>query len=100
MSAVRSVVAATGAFLAALVASSHHALHMMLLSLGIGGSAMFFPHGMRRLMLVVSLAMTALSAWWFLRRPEHRRPAAVFAVTLGAVASVALVVLSVVRHGW
>lgn len=100
MSAVRCVAAATGAFLAALVASSHHTLHMMLLSLGIGGSAHLFSPGARRAMLVVSLLMTALSAWWFLRRAEHRRPAHVFAVTLGAAASLALVVVSVVQHGW
>lgn len=95
----RSWLAGVGAFLAAFVASSHHTLHMALISLGIGASSMLFTPGIRRAMLVVSLVMTGLAAWWLLRKPNRS-----FATTLGVAASVAaslaLIAFSVVRHGW
>lgn len=97
----RSWLAATGAFLAALVASSHHWLHMLLISLGVGVgfSALLFDPTTRRLMLVGSVAMTALVAWWTGRRP-HRALPETLALALSVVISLGLVAYTVVVHGW
>ena len=101
MAEARSWLAAAGAFAVALAATSHHWLHMLLLSMGVGVgfSALLFDPTSRRIMLAVSVAMTALVAWWMLRRPERR-----LAETLGLAASVALslglVAYAVVSHGW
>lgn len=95
----RSAFAAVGSFVAAFVASSHHSLHMLLLSLGIGTSSLFFTPGLRRAMLALSLAMAAASAWWAWRRP-HRGAPETFAVVAGLTASLALLGYSVVAHGF
>lgn len=101
MGEARSFLAAAGAFLAAFVASSHHWLHMLLLSLGVGfgASALLFDPTIRRAMLVVSVIMTALVAWWMLRRP-HRALATTLALGLSVAISLGLVVYTVVAHGW
>lgn len=80
------------------MAGSHHTLHMLLLSLGIGASSFLFTPGTRRAMLVVSLAMTGVFAWWAFRRP-HRSFAHTAGVVAAIAASLALVVVSVVRDG-
>lgn len=95
----RGALASIGAFLVAFLASSHHTLHMALISVGIGASSFLFTPGLRRGMLAMSLVMTGLAAWWVLRRPARS-----FATTLGIVAStaasLALIGYSVVTHGW
>lgn len=95
----KAVLASVGAFLAALLAGSHHSLHMLLLSIGLGGSSVFFSPGLRRAMLALSLAMTLLSAWWLVRRPQ-RGAAETLALSAALGASLALLVGSVVRDGW
>lgn len=95
----KAVAGSVGAFLAALVAGSHHSLHMLLLSVGLGGSSFFFTPGVRRAMLVASLAMTLLTAWGLLRRP-HRSAAETLAVSMALGASLVLLVGSVARDGW
>lgn len=99
MSRVRAWAAGIGAFLAAFVASSHHTIHMALLSLGIGGSSLFFGPGVRRVMLLVSLAMTALMLWWLVRQ-QARAPAQTAALVASIAASLGLVAWSVWSHGW
>lgn len=97
----RSALAAIGAFLAAFVASSHHWLHMLLLSLGVGVgfSALLFDPLARRAMLVASVAMTALVAWWAWRRP-HRALAERLALLASIAISLGLVAYTVLVHGW
>jgi hypothetical protein len=94
----RAFAASAGAFLAAFLAGSHHTLHMLLLSIGLGGSAFLFSPALRRSMLAVSLAMSALTMGWFLRKPRktHAETVAVFAA-LGA--SLVLVAWTVMQHG-
>lgn len=94
----RTWLASLGAFLAAFLAGSHHSLHMLLLSVGLGGSSLFFSPGLRRGMLVVSLLMTAFGAWSLLRRPRGKAETLAVSAALGA--SVVLLVGSVVRDGW
>lgn len=98
-SRVRTLLAAAGAFVTAFLAGSHHTLHMLLLGVGLGTSSVFFSPGLRRAMLVVSLAMTALSAWWLLRQPR-RGPVETVAVFAAIGASLAFLAWSVTQHGW
>lgn len=95
----RDALGSLGAALAALVASSHHALHVALLSAGLGAASFLFDPLARRVLLALSLAMTALSAWWFLRR-RARTGAEVAAVAFGSAISLGLVAWSVAAHGW
>lgn len=90
-----------GAFLAALLANSHHTLHMLLLSLGVGVgfSSLLFNPAARRVMLAASLAMTAATLLWLLRRP-HRSAAQKLGVAASIAASLGLVAYTVVKHGW
>ena len=101
MADAKGWLAAVGAFLAALVASSHHTLHMLLLSLGVGVgfSALLFNTGARRAMIVVSLAMTALTVAWSMRRP-HRSTAQMAALAVSVAASIGLLAYTVILHGW
>lgn len=94
----RSVLASAGAFLAAFLAGSHHALHMMLLSVGLGSSAVFFSPGLRRAMLAASLLMSALSVWWFVRKP-HKPPVETVAVFAALGASLVFLGWTVTQHG-
>ena len=93
--------AAIVAFLAALLASSHHWLHMLLISLGVGVgfSALLFDPTARRVMLVLSLAMTALVGWWMWRRP-HRALPELLALGVSTAISLGLVGYTVLIHGW
>lgn len=95
----RSAWASLGAFVVAFLASSHHTLHMALVSIGIGGSSLLFGPGIRRAMLLVSLAMTALAAWWILRKKE-KGATETAAVVASTAASLALIAWSVTTHGW
>lgn len=94
----RALAASVGSFLAALLAGSHHTVHMLLLSVGLGGSALFLSPVLRRAMLAVSLAMSVLTVAWFLRKPHkpHAETVAVFAA-LGA--SLVLLAWTVMQHG-
>lgn len=97
----RSWGAAIVAFLAAFLASSHHWLHMVLISLGlgVGFSAFLFDPVARRAMLTLSLVMVALVAWWSWRRP-HRDMAQLFALALSIAISLGLVAYTVIAYGW
>ena len=94
----RGAAAAVGAFLAAFLAGSHHWLHMMLLSVGVGSGALLLSPGLRRAMLLLSLAMSALSLAWFLRK-AHKPPAETVAVFAALGASLTFVSWSVAQDG-
>ena len=94
-------IAPFGAAVLALLATQHHNLHMLLLAAGIGGagaSLMTVVPVVRRIMLLMSLAMVGLIAYRLLdaRRPRLMRivNAVSVLVTLG------LVGWSVSRFGW
>ena len=85
----------------AFLASQHHALHMLLLTVGVGGAgASFlttFPT-VRRLMLMLSLVMVGVTLYQHWR---HRPPLAVR--TLGLVSAAltfGLLVWSIGTYGW
>jgi len=85
-------IAPFGAVLLAFLATQHHNLHMLLFAIGIGGAGMsfmtMFPM-VRRIMILMSLAMVGLMVYRALdsRRPNSMRIANVFSVvlTLGLV---------------
>lgn len=95
----RTWLAAVGSFLVALVASSHHSLHMILLSLGLGATSFFMTPTLRRAMLLLSLAMAAFLTYRLVRHPERPMPQLVAAV-VSICLSVGLVAYSVVSDGW
>lgn len=95
----RALAASAGAFLAALLAGSHHSLHMLLLSVGLGGSSLLVTPALRRAMLALSLVMTGLSTWWFLRK-LHKACAETVAVFAAIGASLVVLVWTVVKHGF
>lgn len=84
----------------AFLASQHHNLHMALLTLGLGGSAMTFVQvypGIRRGMLLASLAVVVMNV-----RSLQRRPAtsAMRVLIVGfSVLTVGVAVWSVIRFG-
>lgn len=90
----RGWLAGLGAFLAALVANSHHSLHMLLLSLGIGGGAFLLSPDLRLGMILASLAMTGFAAWWLWRHPR-RTALEGWAVITSIFASLALIAWTV-----
>lgn len=94
----RAWLAGAGAFVAAFLANSHHSLHMLLLSVGIGGSALLFSPSLRLGMILASLAMTGLAAWWLYRRPR-RTSLENWAVIASLAASLALIAWTVLRDG-
>ncbi len=84
----------------AFLASQHHNLHMALLTLGLGGSGLTFIRlypGIRRGMLLASLAVVAVNL-----RSLQRRPAtsAMRVVVVGfSVLTVGVIVWSLIRFG-
>ncbi len=92
--------ASFGATLLALLASQHHNLHMALLAIGLGGSAMtvmqLYP-SVRRVMLLASITMVAVS----LRAARRgRAPSAIRAVTVGfAALTMGIIGWSLIRFG-
>lgn len=90
-----------GATLLALLASQHHLLHMLLLSVGIGGAGTgllaLFP-AVRRAMLLLSVALLGATLFRTVRRPP---PLSGLVLMVGSlVATVGLVAWSVARFGW
>ena len=92
-----SVVSVVVAFLA----SQHHTLHMLLLTVGVGGAGAsfltMFPT-VRRLMLLLSLVMVGVTLYQHWR---HRPPLAVRALGLvSAALTFGLLVWSIGTYGW
>ncbi len=92
-----SIVSVVVAFLA----SQHHALHMLLLTVGVGGAGAsfmtMFPT-VRRLMLLLSLAMVGVTLYQHWR---HRPPPAVRALGLASAAlTFGLLVWTIGTYGW
>lgn len=91
---------ATGSMLLAFLATQHHNLHMLLITLGMGSAGMgFMTHFpmIRRLMLAMSLGMAGVTVYqlWSRQRPVQMR-------VLGGVSaglSLVLVVWSVYKFG-
>jgi hypothetical protein len=92
--------ASIGAMVLAFLASQHHNVHMALLTVGLGGSGMTFMQvypGIRRGMLLASLAMVALNLRSLKRRPMA---SAMRRTVLGfSVLTIVLAVWSVIRLG-
>ena len=80
--AVRATLWSLVSIVVAFLASQHHALHMLALTVGVGGTGagflVMFPT-VRRLMLLRSLAMVGATLY---QRGRHRPPLAVRALTL------------------
>ena len=81
-----------GAVLLAFLATQHHNLHMFLFAIGMGGAGMSFMTAfplVRRIMLIMSVAMVGLMLYWARdsRRPRSMRIANVVSIvlTLGLV---------------
>lgn len=89
--------AGAGAFAAAFLANSHHSLHMLLLSLGIGGSAFFLAPSLRLGMVLVSLAMTGAGIWWLWRHPRRSQVEG-WAILASLYASILLIAWTVLAH--
>lgn len=92
--------ASIGGMLLAFLSTQHHNLHMLLLTLGVGGSTMTFVQSfpaVRRIMLLVSVGVVALN----LRALRHRSaPAWMRAATIAFSAiTLGIVGWSVVRAG-
>lgn len=96
----RAGVASTGGIALAFLTSQHHNLHTLLLALGLGGAGMTlmqsFPD-LRRAMLLLSLAMVAVS----LSSLRHHAAAGRRTLILAsAVVTIGLVAWSVLRLGF
>ncbi len=91
-------VASIGGMVLAFLASQHHNLHMVLLTLGLGGSGMTFMQiypGIRRGMLLVSLGTVVVN----LRSLRRTRGAIRAAIAGFSVLTLGLLVWSLVRFG-
>ena len=85
----------------AFLASQHHTLHMLLLTVGVGGAGAsfltMFPT-VRRLMLLLSLVMVGVTLYQHWR---HRPPLAVRALGLvSAALTFGLLAWSIGTYGW
>ena len=85
----------------AFLASQHHTLHMLLLTVGVGGAGAgfltLFPT-VRRLMLLLSLVMVGVTVYQHWR---HRPPPAVRALgPLSAALTFGLLAWSLGTYGW
>jgi len=93
-------VASIGGIALAFLASQHHNLHMVLLTLGLGGSGMTFMQvypGLRRGMLLASLTLVAVNLRSLQR---HSATSAMRAVVVGSSAlTVGVIVWSLIRFG-
>jgi hypothetical protein len=95
----RAGIASAVGVVLAFLASQHHNLHMLLLSLGLGGAGgslmQGFP-GIRRAMLIVSLVIVAASLVSLRRAGTGHRTL----VVVSAVVTTALIAWSVLRIGF
>jgi hypothetical protein len=97
----REGVISIGAVVLAFLASQHHNLHMLLLAIGLGGAGMSFMATfplVRRVMLLMSLAMVAVIGWQVrdAKRPTSMRITAIVSI----VVTVGLVVWSIIQFGF
>lgn len=97
----RAFGAPLSATLLAAGASQHHLLHLLLLTVGVGGTGVGFMTlypAVRRAMLLLSVVLLGVS----LVRAARRPPSAVGRLLLGAslVATLGLVAWSVAQFGW
>lgn len=90
--------ATVGAVVGAVLASSHHALHVALVSVGLAAAGTTLGETGRRIMLVASAVLTALTIVWIARRKMDGPPLA--GAVAGATASCALLAWTVVTLGW
>ncbi|MBI2117039.1 MAG: hypothetical protein HYT85_18435 [candidate division NC10 bacterium] len=92
--------AAVGAIVLAFLASQHHTLHMMLFAIGLGGAGMsfmtMFPM-VRRVMLLMSLAMVGLMLY---QLRDSKRPISMrITIGMSILVTLGLVVWSVSQLG-
>ncbi|MBI2000524.1 MAG: hypothetical protein HYS69_04945 [candidate division NC10 bacterium] len=92
--------AAVGAIVLAFLASQHHTLHMMLFAVGLGGAGMsfmtMFPM-VRRVMLLMSLAMVGLMLY---QLRDSKRPISMrITIGMSILVTLGLVVWSVSQLG-
>jgi hypothetical protein len=89
-----------GAMVLAFLASQHHNLHMLLLSIGLGGAGMGFMTAfplVRRVMLLISLAMIAVIGY---RIRDANRPRSMrITGAISIVATLGLAVWSIMQFG-
>ena len=96
----RESLVSAGSMLLVFLASQHHTLHMLLMTVGVGGAGMgfmtVFPV-VRRAMLVLSLLMTGWTLYQ-LSRPHRPKPMRLTG-GLSAAVSLGLIVWSVYQYG-
>lgn len=89
-----------GALILAFLASQHHALHMLVLAIGLGGasaSTMTAVPLVRRAMVVMSLAMVAVMAY---QMRDARRPKSVRVMNaVSILGTLGLVAWSILQFG-
>jgi hypothetical protein len=96
----REVLTSVGPVVLAFLASQHHALHMLLLTFGVGTAGMSFLTmypALRRVMLAASLGIAGLAAYRALRGGQPRSVRVLH--TLSLVATLAVVGWSVGELG-
>lgn len=90
-----------GAVVLAFLASQHHTLHMLLLTIGVGGAGTSFITTfplVRRAMLLMSLGMAAVIAW---QVRDSKRPKSMRLMGgISILATLGLVVWSVLQFGF
>ena len=87
--------------LIAFLASQHHLLHMIMLTIGFGSAGMtgmMMSGTVRRSMLVLSLGMVGV-ALWRVRQPGRPRHVRLLS-SASAVATLGLAAYSVFQYGW
>lgn len=89
-----------GAVALAFLASQHHTLHMLILTLGVGGAGVSFMAVfpvVRRAMLLMSLVMVGVTIYqiWRAKRPVSMR----IVGGVSVVATVGLVLWSIIQFG-
>lgn len=90
-----------GAMVLAFLAGQHHNLHMLLLSLGLGGAGTSFMTAVplvRRAMLLLSLAMVAVIGYQIRDAKRPRSMRIMGAVSI--VATLGLAAWSIQQSGW
>lgn len=94
---VRTIFKAIGSVLFAIIASSHHWLHTLLIAVGLttlGAGLLAMPPSLKALFLLVSLV---LSAWYIRvarRKWHHDRPAA-WVYLVSSIISIVLVITAI-----